>query len=141
MTSWLSDSAGRAKFVCQLYNLRHMLEGDEEAEDTYAKVAELKEKIEQHAKEFHIRSFFPKNDQGTNNSNGTKRRRLHDDAGNGSGRGGARGADAAVSHSYGVSAVGPEQGIHREESPRGIERARDPQISKCLPASARAHNL
>ncbi len=113
MTFWLSDSAGRAKFVCQLYNLRHMLEGDEEAEDTYAKVAELKEKIEQHAKEFHIRSFFPKNDQGTNNSNGTKRRRLHDDAGNGSGRGGARGVNAANyaelrAHGYEVKAEAEE---------------------------------
>ncbi len=90
-----------------------MLEGDEEAEDTYAKVAELKEKIEQHAKEFHIRSFFPKNDQGTNNSNGTKRRRLHDDAGNGSGRGGARGVNAANyaelrAHGYEVKAEAEE---------------------------------
>jgi hypothetical protein len=44
----LSNVAGRAKFTRQLYNFRHMLEGEEEAEDTVTKVIKLKEDIEHH---------------------------------------------------------------------------------------------
>jgi hypothetical protein len=46
----LNTSVGRAEFVRQLYNLRHVLERDEETEDTKAKIQQLQNKIDQHDK-------------------------------------------------------------------------------------------
>jgi hypothetical protein len=52
----LNDSVDRGDFVRQLYNLRHVL-GNEETEDAKAKIQRLQNRIDQHNKEYPMKSF------------------------------------------------------------------------------------
>jgi hypothetical protein len=63
----LDTSVGRAKFLRQLYNLRHVLERNKEAGDTEAKIQQLQNKIDQYDKKYYfMKSFYSKDSQGTN---------------------------------------------------------------------------
>jgi hypothetical protein len=55
---WLDTSVGRVNFVQQLYNLRHVLDRDEETGDTKAKVRLLQNRIDQHGKEYPMCRFI-----------------------------------------------------------------------------------
>jgi hypothetical protein len=56
----LNASGGRAKFVRQLYNLRHVLETDKEPEHADAEIQRLQNNIEQHKKGHPMKSFYTK---------------------------------------------------------------------------------
>jgi hypothetical protein len=72
-----------------------MLEGEEEAEDTVKKLINLTEDIELDVKQYSLKSFRTKGNQGANDFTMNKRRRFDEDVGGGSGTGGAGGVDAA----------------------------------------------
>ncbi|KAH9968969.1 hypothetical protein BC827DRAFT_300286 [Russula dissimulans] len=80
----LNDLVGRAKFVRELYNFSHMLESEGDTKDMNVKLTEFKVKIDQHDAKHPMKSFFTKDDQGTNNNNGGEKRRLDKDVGDGS---------------------------------------------------------
>ena len=71
----MDTSVGRAKFVRQLYNLRHLLERDEKGEDTEAKIYQLQSKIEKYDKKYHMASFNTKDKKMGTNNTGNKRKR------------------------------------------------------------------
>ena len=71
----MDTSVNRAKFVRHLYNLRDVLEREEEAEDTAAKKRHLINEIENHIKG-HMKTFHAKD---TNNTQGNKRSCLSSD--------------------------------------------------------------
>jgi len=71
----LDTSVGRAKFVRQLYNLHHMLERDENGEDTEAKINLLRSKIEKYDNEYPMESFNTKDKKPGTNNTGNKRKR------------------------------------------------------------------
>jgi hypothetical protein len=75
----LNTSVERAKFVRQLYNLRHVLERAEETEDIETKIQQLQNKINQHDKKYPMKSFHTKDSPGTNNTQGNKRKRRNSD--------------------------------------------------------------
>jgi hypothetical protein len=79
----LNTSVERAKFVRQLYNLRDLLDRDEETEGSVAEIERLQDKINQRNEEHTLKSFYTKD--------GNERRRLNDDV-NGQGAGGCGGA-------------------------------------------------
>jgi Protein kinase domain len=94
----VSTSVERAKFVRQLYNLRHVLERDEETEDTKEKIVQLEWKINQYDNAVHMKSFHTKDNtskNNTNKNNTNKRRRVNDNEGEGAG-GGAGGVNLAA---------------------------------------------
>jgi ribosomal protein L19E len=91
----VSNAAGRAKFARQLYNFRHMLEVEGEAEDTVKKVINLQEDIKRHVKQYSLKSFRTKGTQRVNISTMNKRRRSDEDLGDGSATGGAGGVNGA----------------------------------------------
>jgi hypothetical protein len=49
-----------------LYNLQHVLEREEETEDTEAKIRQLKDKIEKHNKGHPMKSFHTNDTRGNN---------------------------------------------------------------------------
>jgi hypothetical protein len=82
----LGDPVGRVTFMRQFYNLFHMLELDEDAEDTQNEIETLQDEIEQQD----LKSLYTKDDI---NPKGKKRKRSG--AGDGAGeRGGAGGVHA-----------------------------------------------
>ena len=89
----MNDSKGRAEFVRQLYNLRHMLERDEETGDTEAKIKELQNRINKHNKRFPMKSF--------NTEDMNKREHPESDVDD-RGGGGASGVGATVSAELGA---------------------------------------
>ncbi|KAF8506612.1 kinase-like domain-containing protein [Russula emetica] len=82
---WLETSDDRAEFVRQLYNLRDMLEKEEEAGDTKAKIQQLQNRINQHHRKYPMKSFHTKD---------TRNKRKRPDSDVDSAGGGAGGVDA-----------------------------------------------
>ncbi|KAH9952849.1 kinase-like domain-containing protein [Russula dissimulans] len=87
--------------ICtRIVHFSHMLEREGETKDVNVKLTEFKAKINQHDAKHPMKSFFTKDDQGTNNNNannnnGAKKRRLDEGVGDGSGEGRAGGVNAA----------------------------------------------
>jgi hypothetical protein len=84
-----------------LYNLRDLLDRDEETEDSVAEIKRFQDKINQRNQEHTLKSFYTKD--------GNERSRLNDDvngqgAGGGGGAGGVSGTDCAElgAHGYEV---------------------------------------
>ncbi|KAH9952917.1 kinase-like domain-containing protein [Russula dissimulans] len=69
-----------------------MLEREGETKDVDVKVTEFKRKINQHEAKHPMKSFYTKDDKGANNNN---KKRLDEDAGDGSGEGRVGGVNAA----------------------------------------------
>jgi hypothetical protein len=60
----LNTAVGRAEFVRQLYNLRHVLETEEGTEDMEAKIQQLQNGIEKHGKQHPMKAFYTEDTQG-----------------------------------------------------------------------------
>jgi hypothetical protein len=80
----LGDPVGRIMFIRQFYNLFHMLERDEDAEDTQNEIEKLQDEIEQQD----LKSLYTEDDI---NPKGKKRKR----SGACGGAGGVRAEDCA----------------------------------------------
>jgi len=74
----LDTSIERVEFVRQLYNLRHVLEREEESHDTEAKIKQFQRKIDNYNKG-RMKSFHTNDTPGINK--GKKRRRGNDNRG------------------------------------------------------------